>query len=189
MRLLPSSVDELWQSFWGYWYDWIVMRYLGRRYIQLLLDSCPILPYHQDQTITDHTWVPHVELLEFFWVLWYYLGFRWRVRGHHEGKRIDFQQRLWVVDNQIIKLGISRHLNYHTFYNINHKIHKLEWFVWISDFLWEWWSYPCIALSEQSAMWLFPHYDGLYSWWFNTSINIISHEQIIGIRYMPTYFE
>lgn len=149
MRLLPSWVGELWRSFWDYWCDWTVLRYLGRRYIQLLLDSCPILPYHLDQTITDHTWVPNVELLEFSSKLWYYLGFRWRVIDPRGGKRIDFPQRLWVVDNQIIKLGISRHLNYHTFYNISHKIHKLEWFVWIHDCLWEWWSYPCSVPSEQ----------------------------------------
>lgn len=60
---------------------------LGQTYIQHPLERYPNHIDHRDQTIKDHTWTLHEELLELDRNYEYYQEFRWMETIHHEDKR------------------------------------------------------------------------------------------------------
>lgn len=127
-----------WRSFSSCWCGWSFRQCLGQKCILRLLDSYPIQIFHLDLTIEDHTLVLNVELIGFFLKNECYPKFILMGINLHVDRRIGFKRLQSMANNQTIRWVLSKHCYFHTFWNINHKIRRLEWFVLIRGFLSRW---------------------------------------------------
>ena len=156
---------------------------------QRLLDSCPIQTYHQGQTKVSRTWVLRVELLEFFLMHECCLKFRLMGIDHREDKRRSFLRLRLRVNSRRVRLGLSRRYCCRIFCCTHRKIRRLVWFVLINGCLWGLRFFIWILLLTRWVRLRFQRCDVLNSKWYDTSIDVIAHEQIVGLRNFATDFE
>lgn len=78
-----------------------------------------------------------------------------REKAHHEHKKCCRQLLLLMTSNRRYLCNISTHLMIRIFSNINHRTHKLGWFVCIRGYLWLKWQDQGIWLCRQEGVRMF----------------------------------
>lgn len=81
-----------------------------------MLQSNKLFTYLLDQTIEDHTWDHHGELLVFYLLSESGQEFEWKVKDLHEHK---------ISENNVLKVNIIKDLHEHT--KFNHTSAAIEW--------------------------------------------------------------
>ena len=158
---------------------------------QLLVEICPSRSDHQGQTKEGHRWDPHVVLLILYQADGSDQVCQWKERDHHAGRRSNLQQLQWEVRNRRVLWIFSRHSRFHICVGIHHKIRtyvekleqfkgylhlrNLSWLVISSE--------NCKSISEADLE-ADKESDSLH--WVVTSIHIVTHEQVVRLRWLAS---